>query len=150
MSRTSSFTPPTLDEYRTLNLTRPLTDDPIGANDTRRKADAEASRNVSPDPGPIDAARAVARSVTAETSEPASGNDPRCGTDAGYAAHGYRHEEACDACKLAHARRRTPNPKPVGRPRKTPDAQMTRPEGRATAKRLPAPTTVANTGDPAA
>lgn len=28
-----------------------------------------------------------------------------CGTDAGYYAHRYRKEEACDRCKFAHAQK---------------------------------------------
>lgn len=29
--------------------------------------------------------------------------DRRCGTDAGYQAHRYRDEDACDRCRDAHA-----------------------------------------------
>lgn len=102
--------PPTIEEYRRLNLTRPYTDlldgGGIGAGShAKRSADADHSRIISDHLGHDDL---VPGTNPPDTSSQAPRRTPAAhhgehGTRSGYQAHIRLKETPCRACKAANA-----------------------------------------------
>lgn len=84
----------TLEQYRQLDLSRPLTDAPFGvASSSRRAQSAELS-----------ALHSNHDYLPARPGRPNVGvNDgARCGTDSGHRTHYRLGEQPCDQCRAAH------------------------------------------------
>lgn len=98
----------TLEQYRRLNLTRPLTDGPVGgATAGKRHADADASAVFTTAESPIPAdgrvRRGAARTMRPGGSPAPSACDGVRGTQAGYQRHVRAGESACDECRVGLA-----------------------------------------------
>lgn len=94
-------TPPTLEQYRRMELERPLTDKGIGATThVRRAQDAAASSVFEEHDSPARPGAKPNNSLDAEEAQVA------CGTTRGYRLHRTKQEPTCDLCKKAETKRR--------------------------------------------
>lgn len=103
----------TLDAYRQLNLTRPITDGPVGSMTSQKRThQAHLSELVTerdpwhiasrrnPDDGHLEPVRARGKG----SSYPRTRKPINHGTHAGYQMHKARQEDACEDCKVAMRR----------------------------------------------
>jgi hypothetical protein len=107
----------TLEEYRTLELSRPITDPPLGGmTSAKRSAGETASAAVSETLGYVPDKQSVLETL-ARLAEDRSKIYANCGTPNGVRRHLANKTPMCDACIEAPIRKRPPG---KTRPRRNP------------------------------